>query len=280
MTEIDYEPAAHYNRVTDAWRLLLGDELHYGLFANGDEDLSTATGALTSLMIEHAQLEPGLDVLDVGSGSGAPARRLVTEHGVRVLGITTSEVGVATATEKAAALGITDARFEVRDGTDNQLPDESFDRVWVLESSHLMRERQKLISECARVLRPGGRVVLCDVTRQRDIPFSEVRAKRVAFATLREAFGEARMEPLDYYTRTAEANGLVVDAAIDLTDLSLLTFQRWRQNAETHRAEATEMLDVESLETFVRGCDILEGFWRDGTLGYGLFSAAKPGASA
>jgi 27-O-demethylrifamycin SV methyltransferase len=30
-------------------------------------------------------------------------------------------------------------------------------------------------------------------------------------------------------------------------------------------------------EAFVRSCDILEGFWRDGTFGYGLFAATKPG---
>jgi hypothetical protein len=36
MTTADFEPAAHYDRVTDAWGLLLGDELHYGVAQSAD----------------------------------------------------------------------------------------------------------------------------------------------------------------------------------------------------------------------------------------------------
>src|SRR5436309_7324222 len=102
MTQDGYAPAAHYDRVTEAWRLLLGAELHYGYFASGAEELPVATYALTTQLIEAAQLAPGLRVLDVGCGVGEPARRLAREFGVDVLGITTSEVGVATATELTA----------------------------------------------------------------------------------------------------------------------------------------------------------------------------------
>ncbi|MDT4939738.1 MAG: hypothetical protein QOG80_3409 [Pseudonocardiales bacterium] len=278
MTSADYDPAEHYDRVTEAWRLLLGDELHYGVFEQGGEPLPVATGALTTRMIQAAQLQAGLDVLDVGCGSGTPACRLVADFDVRVVGITTSEVGVATARARAASLGLPGATFEQRDGTDNQFRDESFDRVWALESSHLMRDREALISECARVLRPGGRFILCDLTRQRDIPFDEVRTRRADFVTLRTAFGDARMEPLDYYTSLAETHGLVVDRADDLTALTLPTFEHWRRNAREHRDDVVAAIGVDGLDAFVRGADILEGFWRDGTLGYGLFSAAKPAA--
>jgi 27-O-demethylrifamycin SV methyltransferase len=215
-------------------------------------------------------------VLDVGCGTGAPACEMVTRQGVEVLGITTSEVGVELATQRAAELGLPGATFEVRDGTDNGLPDESFDRVWALESSHLMREREKLISECARVLKPGGRFVLCDIVRHREMPFEEVRARRVDLAVLREAHGDAHMMPLAYYTATAEACGLVVDQADDLTQATLPTFDRWRANAVTHREAAIEGLGQAGLDAFVRSTEILEDFWRDGSFGYGLMAAEKP----
>ena len=125
----DYEPAAHYDRVTAAWGMLLGHELHYGYFASGDEDLPTATAALTSRMIDNARFEAGQRVLDVGCGTGAPACRLAADFGVEVLGVTTSEVGVAAATDRARLAGLPGVSFEVRDGTDNQLPDAGFDRV-------------------------------------------------------------------------------------------------------------------------------------------------------
>lgn len=271
-----YDPAAHYDRVTEAWGLLLGEELHYGLFATGEEPLARATAALTEAMIDAAQLGPGLTVLDVGCGSGAPACRLAQEHGVEVLGITTSAVGVAAATERARGLGLPGARFEQRDGTATGLPDASFDRVWVMESSHLMPDREALVAECARVLRPGGRMVLCDLVRRREIPFLELRSRRREFAVLRAAFGAARMDPLSSYASLATSHGLEVDLERDLTAETRPTFARWLANTEAHRAEVTGILGEQSVAEFEESCRILEAFWDDGTLGYGILAAGKP----
>jgi 27-O-demethylrifamycin SV methyltransferase len=275
-----YDAAAHYDRVTDAWQLLLGDDLHYGVFDTGHEALDTATARLTELMVEAADLRPGMDILDVGCGTGAPACRLVESFGVRALGISTSSVGVAAATDRAVARGCDGARFEVRDGTATGLPDGSFDRVWLLESSHLIRDRTALIGECARVLRPGGRLVLCDIVRHRVIPFDEVRARRADFATLREAFGDAHMHSLDDYAVYLTAAGLTVGDKVDLSAATLPTFDRWRANAATHHEAVVDLLGTAGRDAFVRSTEILERFWRDGTLGYGLISADKALSSA
>lgn len=270
-------PAAHYDRVTDAWGLLLGDELHYGVFTTDDESLPVATAALTQRMVDAAGLSPGMTVLDVGCGTGAPACALATQHSVHVTGITTSAVGVAAATARAAVAGLRDhVDFEVRDGTANGFPDESFDRVWVLESSHLMRDREALVSECARVLRPGGRLALCDIILRRPMPFEEVRRLRKPLAVLRDAFGDARMEPLDLYASMATAHGLVVDQQDDLTEATRRTFARWRANADAHRATVVASIGQDGWQQFVDACEILERFWDDGTLGYGLLAAKKP----
>jgi cyclopropane fatty-acyl-phospholipid synthase-like methyltransferase len=263
--------------VTEAWGLLLGDELHWGVFRSGDEPLEVATAELTTRMIQAAQLAPGQRVLDVGCGSGAPARRLASEHGVEVLGITTSQIGVETAALETARAGVSGVTFEQRDGTANGLPDESFDRVWVLESSHLMPDRQAIVSECARVLKPGGRVALCDLIRRREIPFTELRERKDDFAILRAAFGAARMDTLDQYVGYMETAGLVVDDLVDITTETLPTLDRWRATADQHRQAVTDILGEPSLEAFEASLGILEGFWRDGTLGYGLISASKPG---
>jgi len=271
-----YDPAAHYNRVTAAWGFLLGDELHYGYYITGDEPLPVATGQLTALMIEAARFEAGQRVLDVGCGTGTPACRMVREFGVEVLGITTSEVGVAAATERARNEGLPGARFEVRDGTDNKLPDASFDRVWVMESSHLMPDRQALLSESSRVLRPGGRLVLCDIIRRREIPFAELRDRRREFAVLRAAHGAARMDPLaDYATYAANA-GLVDVVTRDITAETLATFDHWHARLEENRTQVTDLLGQQGADEFEESLVILRRFWQDGTLGYGLMSAAKP----
>jgi 27-O-demethylrifamycin SV methyltransferase len=271
-----HEPAAHYNRVHEAWRLIMGEEFHYGYFASPETPLDVATGALTARMLDGAVIVPGDRVLDVGCGTGRQSCDLAEKHGARVLGITTSDSGVAAANELARERGLPDARFENRDGTDNGLPDASFDVVWVLESSHLMRDREALLSECARVLAPGGRIVLCDLIRRREIPFLEVRDRREDFATLRAAFGDAHMLPLEYYTSTLTELGLVVTDSTDITEETLPTFAAWRANVEQHESTLLDLLGQQGVDDFVRSTHILETFWRDHTFGYGILSAARP----
>ena len=274
MTE-SHEPDLHYDRVHAAWRLIMGDEFHYGWFATPATPLPEATAELTRQMRVRAAIQPGDRVLDIGCGTGRQSCDLADELGAEVLGITTSATGVAAATELAGSRGLANARFEQRDGTDNGLPDGSFDVTWALESSHLMRKRGALLGECARVLAPGGRIVLCDIIRKRTIPFQEVRDRRDDFATLRAAFGDAHMEPLDDYASTLTGLGLEVTDATDITDETRPTFAAWRANIEANEAEVVELLGRRGVDDYERATHILEAFWGDGTLGYGILAATK-----
>jgi cyclopropane fatty-acyl-phospholipid synthase-like methyltransferase len=277
-SEEAFDPARHYDRVTEAWTLLLGDDLHYGVFASGDEDLSSATSELTRLMAERTQLEPGLEVLDVGCGTGAPACALAAQHQVRVTGITTSDVGAQLARKKADAEGIGHlVQFELRDGTDNGFPDESFDRVWALESSHLMR-RDSLMAECARVLRRGGRLSLCDIVLRRELSFWQSRRLRAPLVRMHDVFGNAHtgVDRVERYVALAAQYGLLVDERLDLTDATRPTFDRWRQNAQRNRQQVVELIGEEGWRRFIEASDLLERLWGHGALGYALIVATKP----
>jgi cyclopropane fatty-acyl-phospholipid synthase-like methyltransferase len=267
--------AAHYDRVHDAWRLILGEEFHYGYFETPEVPLEQATAALTAQMRERAAIAAGDRVLDVGCGTGKQSCDLAADLGARVLGITTSSRGVEAATELAESRGVESARFEPRDGMDNGLESESFDVAWALESSHLMRDRPALLGECARVLAPGGRLVLCDIIRRREIPFAEVRARRDDFALLRTVFGDAHMEPLQDYTETLEGLGMNITDSTDITPETQPTFAAWRSRVEANEAALRDLIGSQEVENFVEGTNVLESFWDDGTLGYGILAAAK-----
>lgn len=272
-----YDPAAHYDHVHRAWRLIMGQEFHYGYFETPDTPLETATAALTGHMLERAKISAGDRVLDVGCGTGQQSCDLAAGHEATVLGITTSTEGVAAATALAAERRLDSAQFEERDGTANGLADDSFDVAWVLESSHLMRDRKALLSECARVLRAGGRIVLCDIVRKREIPFPEVRARREDFATLRAAFGDAHMEPLASYEATLRELGMTVTDCSDISTPTLPTFAAWRANVGSHEPALRGLLGDQGVADFVQGTHILQDFWNDDTLGYGILAAVKPG---
>lgn len=270
-----YEPAAHYDYVHRAWQLIMGEEFHYGFFESEDTPLERATETLTHAMLERAAVASGDRVLDVGCGTGRQACDLAASLSASVLGITTSANGIAAATELAAERGLAGAAFEQRDGTDNGLDDGTFDVVWVLESSHLMRDKTALLRECVRVLAPGGRIALCDIIRKRDIPFLEVRARRDDFALLRRAFGDAHMEPLEDYTSTLDGFGMTITDALDISLPTLPTFAAWRANVDSHEDSLRGLVGDEGVTDFVESSHVLEAFWKDETLGYGILAAVK-----
>ena len=84
------------------------------------------------------------------------------------------------------------------------------------------------------------------------------------------------MRQLDRYAELATAEGLDVDTVVDLTELTLPTFDRWRVNAAQHAEGVADLIGPDGLADFERSLDILETFWKDGTMGYGLLAAAKP----
>jgi 27-O-demethylrifamycin SV methyltransferase len=266
-------PNTHYDRVTDGWRYLLGDDLHYGFFSSPDLTLHAATHALTELVAAKAALQKGMSICDIGCGTGTPAIYLAREHGCRVLGISTSSIGLERATARADAAGVSGkVRFEVRDGMATGLEAHSFDRVWVMESSHLMPRKNLLLKECGRLLRRGGRLVLCDIVLLREIPFPELLSIREDLLVLDAVFARAKMQQLSTYASMAEEAGMKVITQMDISRETLPTLAHWRANADTYASEVEELLGRQGLEEFRRACDVLSRFWLD-RLGYGLLVA-------
>ncbi|WP_279389255.1 methyltransferase domain-containing protein [Streptomyces sp. BK205] len=103
-------------------------------------------------------------VLDLGCGVGGPGLRVVERTGARLTGISISEEQVKTANRLAEEAGRADrAVFRRADAMELPFEDGSFDAVMALESIIHMPDREQVLTEVARVLRPGGRLVLTDV---------------------------------------------------------------------------------------------------------------------
>ena len=180
-----YEPATHYDHVHEAWRLIMGEEFHYGYFESPDTPLPRATATLTEEMIDPPRGSP--PAIACSTWAAARAARPATWPRGLVRPCSGSPPVPAAWPRPPRWLRrgtLPTHGSPERDGTDNGLGDGSFDVTWALESSHLMRDRKALLGECTRVLAPGGRFVLCDIVRKREIPFTEVRARRDDFATL------------------------------------------------------------------------------------------------
>ena len=150
--------AAHYD-VLDRWyREIWGEHLHHGLFTAGrHERADVAARRLVDHVADLAAVRRGADVADVGCGYAATGRQLIAQRDAKVIGFTLSE---AQANYAQAQYPRVDVR--VRDWAANDLADGSCDVVLAVESLSHMPDKVRAFAECARVLRPGGRLLVCD----------------------------------------------------------------------------------------------------------------------
>jgi ubiquinone/menaquinone biosynthesis C-methylase UbiE len=126
--------------------------------------------AIKRRVIDHAALSGGEEVLDVGCGTGTLAVAAArAAPGVTVTGLDADPSILAKARRRAS-----DAGFEIRfdEGRSTALPyaDASFDvALSTLFFHHLPdEEKRRTADELARVLRPGGRLVVADPGRPQD----------------------------------------------------------------------------------------------------------------
>jgi phosphoethanolamine N-methyltransferase len=109
----------------------------------------------------------GCSVLDIGSGVGGIDLLLVREYkAASVLGIDVepSLVEIASARAKEAGLART-LTYQLIEPGPLPVPDESFDVVFSKDAILHVADKERLLSEVNRVLRPGGRLLVSDWLR-------------------------------------------------------------------------------------------------------------------
>lgn len=159
---------AYFDLVTDDSRRFYGDNFHFGYFPEGAETLAEAHDAHTDLVAMLADLQEGQHVLDIGCGLGAPAVRMARHHGCEFTGINISREQIRQGREMIAEAGMSHlVRIEYGDARKLPFPDDSFDAIVCVEVAGDIcvsdADKQTLVSEMFRVLRPGGRVGFSDL---------------------------------------------------------------------------------------------------------------------
>jgi arsenite methyltransferase len=134
-------------------------------------DTAVASFAGVANPFSLGRLSPGERVLDVGCGAGTDtlvAAQMVGAEG-HVTGIDMTPEMLARARAAAEEMGATNTEFVEGDVERLPFADQSFDVVISNGVIDLIPDKDAVFSELFRVLRPGGRVQLADVTIQKPV---------------------------------------------------------------------------------------------------------------
>ncbi|MFQ3633537.1 SAM-dependent methyltransferase [Roseiflexus sp.] len=262
---------AHYDLMGPFYATLWGDNIHVGYWTGPDDTSSNieAQDRLTDLLISKVNLNAGQTLLDVGCGVGRPAIRLSLQTGAAVTGITVSADQVARATALADAYGVVDrVRFQLADAMALPFDDASFDAAWAFESLLHMPDREHVLREIWRVLRPGGRFVLTDVTEEQPLS-NEQRT------LLYKSFMLSSLETIERYPSLVTAVGFIVHEVIDISAHTKRTLQCVRDALAQKRDEIRALYGDDLLAMLEQAWPQLAVIQRD-YLGYLVLVAQKP----
>lgn len=170
-------PAQNYydseadNFYSEVWG---GTDIHVGIYDKNHPSILEASSHTVEKMSQMFLKKPSKEsrVADLGAGYGGSARFLHKQFGCSVDCLNISQVQNRKNESFNTKFGLQD-KIKVIYGSfeDLPFPDETYDYVWSQDSFIHSDKRKQIISEIARVLKPGGELIFTDLIRiEKPIP--------------------------------------------------------------------------------------------------------------
>lgn len=219
---------------TESW-----DPITSNLYDDGETAGIPAEALLASLGCGNptalAELKEGEIVLDLGSGGGIDillSARRVGPRG-KAFGLDMTDEMLALANENKQKSGAANVEFLKGEIEAIPLPDNSVDVIISNCVINLSADKQRVIDEAFRVLKPGGRFAVSDVVVHGEVPADVKRnvelwagcvagaleEKEYARLLARAGFESIDIEPTRIY-RTEDASAFLAGSGLDAAKLS------------------------------------------------------------
>jgi len=138
------------------WRQVFGDEYPEEL-----DTYSYLSRTELARFVEETHLSTDDLLADIGCGRGGPGLWVIAQTGARLVGIDISKVALEGARSRAESMGLSDrSTWRVGSFQGTGLEGRSLDAVMSVDALLFAPDKEAAIQELARVLRPGGRLVL------------------------------------------------------------------------------------------------------------------------
>jgi SAM-dependent methyltransferase len=212
--------------------------------------------------MNRASLREGEAVLDLGTGTGAVAARaaIAVGTGGSVTAVDLSHEMLVLARRRVAAAGLTNV--DVREGRAEEIPagDDQFDAIIASLSLMYALDRPAAAVECARVLRPDGRLVAAVWAGPDEADIVRFQQTAGSFAPAPPVPGVgpgALADPAPFLAQLAEAG---IAATVESEDLEF-TFDDFEHAWEVLAGVTTANLDAERREKAKQA--VMDAMWSD-----------------
>jgi arsenite methyltransferase len=216
-----------------------GNPITSNLYGDGETGTLPAEAVAASLGCGNptalAELKPGETVLDLGSGGGIDvllSARRVGPAG-KAYGLDMTDEMLALARENQRKAGAQNVEFLKGEIENIPLPDDSVDVIISNCVINLSGDKDRVLAEAFRVLRPGGRFAVSDVVVRGEVPAAIRRSVEMWIgcvagaleeseyrAKLRAAgFAEVELEPTRIY-RAEDAKQFFAEAKLDIEKIA------------------------------------------------------------
>jgi ArsR family transcriptional regulator len=150
------------------------------------------------------RLMPPVTIADLGAGEGSFAL-LLSQKAVRVIAVDSSARMIEVGREQAARHGVKNVEYRLGDMEEVPIASGEVDLVFFSQSLHHALHPERALAEAARILAPGGRIVVLDLLKHR---FEEAREM---YADEWLGFSEAELESMLENAGFANVETAVVD---------------------------------------------------------------------
>ena len=271
VSSIVSDTQAYYDGPADEiYRTIWGDNLHLGVPCSDECPPPEAMEHTNEIMAGAVRLGADTRVLDLGCGYGSTARYLAANFGCPVTGTNISERELDLARDRASEAGLAHLlSFEYEDFHCLAYPEDFYDVVWSQEAFLHAADKNAVLSECRRVLKPNGSLIFTDILVNRDTPASD--RERIY-----DRVKSPDMWDLDDYRAALSRLGLQIDREEDWSQHVARSYGWVRDRLQENRDILMPRIGADAIDRTLEAL----AFWvqaaRAGFIGWAMYVTTNP----
>ncbi len=248
-----------------------GEDIHVGLYKSETEAIADASHRTVETMISVFDTKPSAEhkIIDLGAGFGGAARWFAKTFGCHTTCLNLAETQNMRNREMTEEQGYTNL-IDVIDGSFEAIPaeDNSFDFAWSQDSILHSGNREQVMVEVDRVLKPGGEFIFTDPMQANDVPEGVLQP-------VLDRLYLPNLGSVDFYQEQANKLGWVDGKFIDHTRQLVNHYSRVQQELIAKR-ETLANISNEYIDRMIAGLDHWIEAGNNGYLAWGILHFKKP----